>query len=261
MGRLEQRRAVITGAASGIGRATALLFAEQGAALILADVKESVHEVAELARTRGATAQALVADVSSEDDCERLVEQCVSRLGGIDVMFANAGIVSSINPIVELRAEEWTRVLGVNLLGVFFCIKHAARRMLDTGGSILCTASVAGLRAGGGPAQYSASKAAVINLVRNAACQLAGTGVRVNAICPGLIETEMTKPVFDMARSAGKEQKIGQLNPLRRAGRPEEIAEVALFLASDAASYVNGAEIVVDGGLSASLPMVPGKLW
>ena len=261
MGRLDQKRAVITGAASGIGRATALLFAEQGGALILADVDESVREVVELARARGATAQAVIGDVSDEDYCERVVQQCVERLGGIDVMFANAGVVSDINPVVELRAEDWHGVFAVNLFGVFFCLKHAARSMLDSGGSIVCTASVAGLRAGGGPAQYSASKAAVINLVRSAAWQLSGTGVRVNVICPGLIETGMTKPVFDMARAAGKIDKIGQLNPLRRAGQPGEVAEVALFLASDASSYVNGAEIVVDGGLSASLPMVPGKLW
>jgi NAD(P)-dependent dehydrogenase (short-subunit alcohol dehydrogenase family) len=128
------------------------------------------------------------------------------------------------------------------------------------GGSVVCTASVAGLRSGAGGPQYSASKAAVINLVQTASWQLAGKGVRVNAICPGLIETGMTRPLFEYARSAGKEGKIGQLNPLRRGGQPDEIARVALFLASDEASYVNGQAWAVDGGLSASLPVVPGRM-
>jgi NAD(P)-dependent dehydrogenase (short-subunit alcohol dehydrogenase family) len=116
------------------------------------------------------------------------------------------------------------------------------------------------LRASAGPTPYSASKAGVISLVQTAATQLTGSGVRVNAICPGLIETGMTRPIFDIARQAGKEGKIGQLNPLRRAGQPIEIAEVALFLASDDSSYLNGQAIAVDGGLSSSLPFVPGRL-
>lgn len=166
-------------------------------------------------------------------------------------------------PFVDQTADDWDQVLRVNLLGVFFCLKHAARHMLaaDRPGVLLCTASVAGLRAGGGPAPYSASKAAVINLVRNAACQLAGTGIRVNAICPGLIETGMTQPIFDMARAADKEDRIGQLNPLKRAGTADEIARIAALLVSDDASYLNGEAVVVDGGLSASLPMVLGRMW
>jgi NAD(P)-dependent dehydrogenase (short-subunit alcohol dehydrogenase family) len=122
-------------------------------------------------------------------------------------------------------------------------------------GSIICTASVAGLRSGAGPAPYSASKAGVISLVQTSANFLTGTGVRVNAICPGLIETGMTKPIFDYARARGSEDRIGQLNPLKRYGQPDEIAHMALFLASDDASYVNGQAIAVDGGLSSSLPV------
>ena len=127
------------------------------------------------------------------------------------------------------------------------------------GGSIVCTASVAGIASGAGPTPYSASKAGVINLVKTAANELAGTGVRVNAVCPGLIETGMTKFWFDAARARGTEDRIGQLNPLRRHGHPDEIAAVALFLASDAASYVNGQAIAVDGGLTSSMPIVPPK--
>jgi NAD(P)-dependent dehydrogenase (short-subunit alcohol dehydrogenase family) len=128
------------------------------------------------------------------------------------------------------------------------------------GGSIICTASVAGLRAGAGPHPYSASKAGLINLVQTAANSLVGTGVRVNAICPGIIETGMTEPIFAGARAHGKQAKIGQLNPLQRYGQPEEIARVALFLAGDGASYINGQAIAVDGGLSSSLPFSSTKI-
>ena len=152
-------------------------------------------------------------------------------------------------------------MLRVNLIGPFLAIKHAGHAMAAAGGgSIVCTASVAGLRSGAGGTPYSASKAGVVSLVQTAAYQLAGTGVRVNAICPGLIETGMTKPIYDGARAAGKQHKIGQLNPLRRGGEPREIAALAAFLASDDASYVNGQAWAVDGGLSASHPYVPGRL-
>src|SRR5690606_26000941 len=139
------------------------------------------------------------------------------------------------------------------LIGMFLCVRQACLIMRKSGaGSIVCTASVAGLRSGAGPAPYSASKAGVINLVQTTANQLAGSGVRINAICPGLIETGMTQPLFELARARGSEQKIGQLNPLRRSGQAEEIAQVALFLASEASSYINGQAIAVDGGLSSS---------
>lgn len=259
--RLGGKRAIITGAASGIGRAAASAFAAEGAALLLADLSEGVFEVARHVVEGGGRAAALVVDVASEHEVRQLVARADAELGGLDVMFANAGVSGTLAPVVEHSEADWLDVLRVNLLGTFFCIKHAARSMLaaERAGVILCTASVAGLRAGGGPAPYSASKAAVINLVQSTACQLAGTGIRVNALCPGLIETGMTKPIFDMARSAGTAHKIGQLNPLRRAGQPEEIARVALALASDDGSYVNGQAIVIDGGLTSSSPFVPPR--
>ena len=261
--KLAGKRAVITGAASGIGRASAHAFAAEGARLVLCDVARSVFEVADAITAAGGEAVAALVDVADESQVAGLVQQSIDSHGGIDVIFANAGVVSAVVPIIELTERDWQSVINVNLLGAFFCIKHAARAMLEaaTAGSIICTASVAGLRAGGGPAHYSATKAAVINLVQNAACQLADTAIRVNAICPGLIQTGMTQPIFDMAKSAGKEHKIGQLNPLKRAGQPEEIAKVAVMLAGDDASYINGEAIVVDGGLAASLPMIPGKMW
>jgi NAD(P)-dependent dehydrogenase (short-subunit alcohol dehydrogenase family) len=162
------------------------------------------------------------------------------------------------------------RTLKINVISVFLAIKHASAYMKKEGsGSIIATASVAGIRAGAGGTDYSASKAAVINLVQTSAWQLAGSNVRgspgnivnlVNALCPGLIETGMTAPVYDMARKRGTERKIGQMNPMARGGVADEIARAVLFLASDEASYVNGQAWAVDGGLSSSHPAVPGKI-
>jgi NAD(P)-dependent dehydrogenase (short-subunit alcohol dehydrogenase family) len=184
-----------------------------------------------------------------------LVEQVAREHGGLDIVFANAGISGGFASIAEQSAADWAEILRVNLIGPFLAIKYAAPVMKQRGGgSIICTASVAGLRSGAGGAAYSASKAGVISLVQSAAQQLAGTGIRVNAICPGLIETGMTKPMYDIARERGQEQRIGELNPLRRGGEPDEIAQAALFLATDQSSYVNGTALVVDGGLSSSHP-------
>jgi NAD(P)-dependent dehydrogenase (short-subunit alcohol dehydrogenase family) len=262
MKRLDGKRAVVTGAASGIGRASAILFAAEGAQVVASDRDESglAATVATIV-SRGGTARAAVADASDAAAVQGLVAESVREHGGLEVFYANAGVSGGLVPLLSLETSDWLDLLKINLIGPFLAVKHAAQYMTEHGGgSIVCTASVAGLRSGAGGPQYSASKAGVINLVQTAAYQLAGTGIRVNAICPGLIETGMTQPLFDYARAAGKEAKIGQLNPLRRAGRPEEIAQVALFLASDEASYVNGQAWAVDGGLSASLPIVPGRM-
>lgn len=262
MGRFDDKCAIITGAASGIGRATALRLASEGAAVVVADIDHAVGQTAEAVKEAGGRARGAVMDVSDGEAIEELVAGAVEAFGTLDVVFANAGIVSSMAPVLDLTADDWRKILDVNLMGVFWCIKYGGRHMVaNGGGSIVCTASVAGLRAGAGPAHYSATKAAVINLVQTTAAQLGGTGVRINAVCPGLIETGMTAPMFDAARTRGTEDKIGQLNPLRRAGQPEEIASAVAFLASHEASYVNGQAIVVDGGLSASHPHVPGKQW
>ena len=258
MGRLEGKVALVTGAASGIGRASAKLFASEGAKVVLVDRAASVEDTAKAIKDAGGEAVAIVGDAGSEADVAKAVDTAVSRFGGLDVCYANAGVgATSMAPPLEQTGEQWLELLRINLVGPFLAIKHASKVMRAKGkGSIICTASVAGLRSGAGGPAYSASKAGVINLVQTSAQLLAGTGVRVNAICPGLIETGMTRGVFERARARGTEDRIGQLNPLRRAGQPEEIAGAALFLASDDASYVNGQAIVVDGGLSSSHPIV-----
>ncbi len=257
MGRLAGKRAVITGAASGIGRASALLFAREGARVLAVDRAPEVAATAEAIVREGGAALAATADAADEGQVEELVGRCVAEFGGIDVFFANAGISGGMVPLSEQTVEFWQEILRVNLIGPFLAVKHAGKRMAEQGrGAIVCTASVAGLRANAGGIPYSASKAGVISLVQTAANALLGTGVRVNAVCPGLIETGMTRPIFDRARAHGTEDRIGQLNPLQRAGRPDEVAAMALFLASDEASYVNGQAFAVDGGLSSTHPFV-----
>jgi NAD(P)-dependent dehydrogenase (short-subunit alcohol dehydrogenase family) len=239
--RLEGKVAIVTGAASGIGKATAALFRREGAQVVAADMAEADGIVR--------------ADAGSEADVQGLIDRAGRDHGGLDIFFANAGISGGLASIFEQSPEDWERILRTNLIGPFLAIKYAAPHLKARGGgSIICTASVAGIRAGAGGPAYSASKAGVINLVKVAATQLAGANIRVNAICPGLIETGMTKGIYESARAAGKEELIGHLNPMKRGGEPEEIARAALFLASDESSYVNGHALVVDGGLSASHP-------
>jgi NAD(P)-dependent dehydrogenase (short-subunit alcohol dehydrogenase family) len=256
MKRLEGKSALVTGAASGIGLASARLFAQEGAKVVVVDRVPEIEAAAQSIVQAGGTAVARRADAASETEIAAAIDAAVREHGPLDVCFANAGVSGGAKPFLELDAKDWLAVLEVNLIGVFLAVKHAARVMIPRAkGSIVCTASVAGLRSGAGGGPYSASKAGVISLVQTGANFLMGTGVRINAICPGLIETGMTKPLFEYARSRGTADRIGQLNPLKRHGHPEEIAAMALFLASDEGSYVNGQAIAVDGGLSSSHPV------
>lgn len=263
-GQLQGQVAVITGAGSGIGRAAAMLFAQEGARVVLGDQHEAVFETAQAIEALGGQALGMQMDAGLEADVVALIAAAQRQFGRLDVAFANAGISGGRASVFDATPELWGEVLRVNLIGPWLMIKHAGQAMVDagSGGSIVCTASVAGLRSGAGGAPYSASKAGVINLVAVSAQQLCESGVRVNALCPGLTETGMTKPTFDYAKNKGVTHKLGSLNPLRRAGQPEELAQVALFLASAQSSYVNGQAIAVDGGLSSSHPVtrqLPGQ--
>jgi NAD(P)-dependent dehydrogenase (short-subunit alcohol dehydrogenase family) len=260
MGVIDGKVAIVTGAASGIGRASALLFAAEGAAVLALDRAPEVEETAAAIRAAGGRAVALIKDSASENDIAGTVNTAVNDFGGLDVCYANAGVSGGMVPFFEETAELFTEIIRVNLIGTFLLAKYAALEMVKRKrGSIICTSSVAGMRSGAGGIPYSASKAGVISLVQTVANQLAGTGVRINAVCPGLVESGMTQPIFDRARERGTLHKIGQLNPSQRHGVPGEIAQAVLFLASDASSYINGQAIAVDGGLSSSLPVVMSR--
>jgi NAD(P)-dependent dehydrogenase (short-subunit alcohol dehydrogenase family) len=255
MGRLEGKSVIITGGGSGIGRAAALLFAKEGARLIAVDRTDAVGETVAEVKKAGGIAEAVTADAGSEKDVIAFVDKALKTYGKLDAIWANAGISGGLVPLADQTVEHWQEILRINLIGPFLAVKYSIPHMTKQGfGSIICTASVAGLKAGASGHPYAASKAGVISLVQTTAYSLSGTGVRINAICPGLIETGMTKPIFDRARERGTSDKIGQLNPLKRPGQPHELAAMGLFLASDEASYVNGQAIPVDGGLTASMP-------
>lgn len=257
MGLLDGKTAIITGAGSGIGRASALRFSGEGARVVLADQQDSVYETLAMVEDAGGEGFAMTGDAGVEDDVAALVGKARQHFGAVDIAFANAGISGGLPGVFDLTTHDFSEVLRVNLIGPWLMVKHAGKAMWDggRGGSIILTASVAGIRSGAGGPAYSASKAGVINLAQVSAQQLSSTGVRVNALCPGLTETGMTQSTFDYARGKGVEHKLGQLNPLRRAAQPAELANVALFLASDLSSYVNGQAIAVDGGLSSSHPV------
>jgi len=255
MGRLEGKSVIITGAGSGIGRAASLMFTKEGAKLIAVDRTDGVNETVDLVKKAGGTAQAVQADAGSEKDVVAYIGKALSAYGRLDAIWANAGISGGLVPLAEQTVEHWQEILRINLIGPFLAVKHSIPHLTKQGhGAIVCTASVAGLKSGASGHPYAASKAGVISLVQTTAYSLTGTGVRINAVCPGLIETGMTRPIFERAKERGTSDKIGQLNPLKRAGQPHEIAAMALFLASDEASYVNGQAFPVDGGLTASMP-------
>ena len=261
-GRLADKVAILTGAASGIGRATAVLFAREGATVAIADMQEqALAETLKMVQEVGGQGITRKTNVSVEEEVKALVDAALSTFGRVDIVCNNAGITGSHGGPEEWAGEDWQRVYSVNVLGAVYSTKHVAAHMQERrSGAIVNTASVAGIRSGAGGNAYSASKAALINFTMTSACDFGGFNIRVNAVCPGLIETGMTKPVFDYARAKGKEEKLGSRCELRRYGRPEEVAADILFLASDEASYITGQALPVDGGNTASLNL-PGMKY
>lgn len=259
-GRLNGKNAIITGASNGIGRAAAILFAREGANLVLADINDvNLLLVEEEIKNMGGNVVIRRTDVSSEDEIKALIDLALEKFKTIDILVNNAGIGGGLDALENQQSDEWHRVYDINVMGPVYATKHIIAHMKERRrGSIINIASVAGLMSGAGGNAYSASKAALINFTRTSACEVGSFNVRINAICPGLIETGMTQPFFEYARSTGKENQLGKYCELKRAAVPEEVAWAIVFLASDEASYMTGQAIPVDGGITASMS-VPGR--
>ena len=250
--RLKDKVALVTGAASGIGKATAVLFAQEGAKVMCADLHgEGAERVAQEIGSGGGEAASLQVDVAKGADVERMVRQTVERWGRLDVLVNNAGIYF-ILPLAQVPEEEWDRLININLKGVYLGCKYAIPQMVSQGkGAIVNTASIAGLRGAANWTTYCASKGGVVQLTKALAMEVARLNVRVNCVCPGIIDTGMFDQAVDMV-PVGKEElaaMIGESHPMGRIGRPEEVAAAILFLASEEASFITGVPLSVDGGL------------
>lgn len=245
-GRLQGKVALVTGAGSGIGRASAERFAAEGAQVAVVDLK-GAEEVAEAIEAAGGDALALSTDVADEEAVAAMAAAALDRFGRVDVLMNNAGILDDYLPAADTPTAVWNRVLGVNLFGQFFTARALLPQMVERGdGAIINVASTAGLNGGNGGATYTTSKHAVIGFTRQLCFDYARKGIRCNVLCPGAVETGMTKEIFaspDAAVMAAVESA-----PIGRWAQPEELAAAALFLASDEASFVNGAVYLVDGG-------------
>jgi len=252
MGRLDRKVAVVTGAASGIGRGTALCLAGEGAAVVAADLNSQGGEqvIGEIAAAGG---QAVFqhTEVSSEPDIKALVDRAVSEYGRLDIMYNNAGLPGAVGPIEKLNADDWDKTIAVLLRAVFLGIKHAVEPMRKAGGgSIISTSSIASFLPSPYGAAYAAAKGAVISLTRAAALQLGPDRIRVNCICPGAINTPIWGSLPAFSDPAAVAQLLDNVQTIPRVGRPEDIASMVLFLASDESEWVTGQAMIVDGGLT-----------
>ena len=250
-GRIQGKVAVITGAASGMGRATAIRFAKEGASIVLTDLNSQGGETA-VAECAAAGGRAVFqrTDVTSEPDIKAAVARAVKEFGRLDIMYNNAGIAGAVGPIEKVESEAWDRTIATLLRAVYLGIKYSIPEMRKVGGgSIISTASVAGLRGVGYLAAYSAAKAAVVNLTQAVAIEVGHDKIRVNCICPGGVNT----PLIHRGRPGAEENaenRMAKMQPIPRAGKPDDIANMALFLASDESNWISGTAMVVDGGVN-----------
>jgi len=250
--KLANKIALITGAGSGMGRVASLLFAKEGAKIAAIDIDEkAAHETARMIESEGGKAIAVKADVSKSADAQAMVAATVEKLGAPNIVYNNAGIEGKAEPIVQLSEDDFDRVIAINLRGVWLGMKYSLPHLIKNGGgAIINTASIAGLVGLRNSSAYCAAKAGVIALTRVAALEYGRYNIRVNAICPGAIDTPMVSRV--QGGGAMSERAISRISTLGRIGKPEEIAKMALFLASDDASFATGAPFVVDGGWTVS---------
>ncbi len=240
--------AFVTGAANGIGRAAALAFAREGAGVVAADVSEQGNqETARMIEEAGGRALAVRCDVSRAGDVKAALDRAVETFGRLDFAFNNAGVEQPITAAADLREEDWDRIVDINLRGVFLCMRHEIPLMLERGGGVIVnTSSGAGVKGFAGQGAYCAAKHGVVGLTRAAALDYAKANIRVNAVCPGIIETPMMDR-FSGGTPEGRERVIAQ-EPVGRMGKPEEIASAVLWLCSDAAAFMVGHAMVMDGG-------------